>query len=292
MLNDMITRRQHAPVFVSLPSFGISAFTSRHAPDFYMPAATHAFEKICFVEDGCGELQNADGAVEIEQGAIIRVPAELRHRFVDRPGSPMTLSVLCISPSALSALPTATHLWRELLDRMPHGRRLQVSNSYIAAEYRRLFRSIVLELGHNRIGREAAVLAIATQLIVLVLRTADDHSPPNTSRVSIAFVSSIGELDGRFSELLRISELAEKAGMSYRAYTENFRRYKGMTVTQYVTQRRIEFAKQRMAETGDILGSALESGFGDLSHFYRVFKRQVGYTPQEFIRIHGRSADA
>ncbi len=267
-----------------MPTLGISAFTSQHAVDFCMPFGSSVFDKICFVEEGSGELQNADSALEIAKGDLVRVPADLLHRFVDRPGAPMTLSVLCVEASALTSPVSVQQTWRELLAIMPFRRRLHVANAYFHGEYRRLFRSIVLELGTNRTGREAAVFALATQLIILVRRTAEGPVDDRAFGLSAAFVSSVAELEARFAEPLQIGDLADNAGMSYRTYTHSFRRYKGMTVRQYLTHLRIEFAKRRMVESGDILGSALESGFGDLGHFYRVFKRQVGCTPQEFIR--------
>ncbi|MEX0613479.1 MAG: helix-turn-helix transcriptional regulator [Pirellulales bacterium] len=167
---------------------------------------------------------------------------------------------------------------------MPTPLRLRVANAYFHGEFRRLFRSIVLELGTNRTGREAAVFSLATRLIILARRTAEGQVEDHAAcRLSAVFLDSIAELEERFVQPLQISDLADNAGMSYRSYTQKFRRYKGMTVRQYITHLRIEFAKLRMVETCEILGSALESGFGDLGHFYRVFKRHVGCTPQEFI---------
>jgi AraC-like DNA-binding protein len=36
-------------------------------------------------------------------------------------------------------------------------------------------------------------------------------------------------------------------------------------------------------ETEDILYAVFESGFGDVAHFYRVFKKILGCTPKQFI---------
>ena len=38
-----------------------------------------------------------------------------------------------------------------------------------------------------------------------------------------------------------------------------------------------------MLETEDVLFAAFEAGFGDLTHFYRVFKKTAGCTPKQFI---------
>ncbi|MFL5263636.1 MAG: helix-turn-helix domain-containing protein, partial [Anaeromyxobacteraceae bacterium] len=57
----------------------------------------------------------------------------------------------------------------------------------------------------------------------------------------------------------------------------------GQTVTQYLAERRVDYAKRLMLETDDILFASAEAGFGDLTHFYRVFKRLTGLTPKQFI---------
>lgn len=280
----MNIRPRRLPVAVSMTPLGISAFTSRHAPDFRMPLMSHTYEKLCFVEAGRGKLQWNDQAVWLEQGAIARVPAQIEHRFVDDANAAMTLSVLCIDPTVIETNSDAIGLWRELAALMPMGTILMVGNTYLQNEIRRLFRSVTLELGQNREARSAMIVALAVQLLVMLRRGLEEAPQQQVSQPSSAFLSSVAELEDRFADTLRIGELAQRAGMCYRSFTSCFRRHKGMTVIQYVTQRRIEFSQRRMLETGDILGSALESGFHDLSHFYRVFKRIVGHTPLEFIR--------
>ena len=43
---------------------------------------------------------------------------------------------------------------------------------------------------------------------------------------------------------MKIEELAGLANMSYRSYTEQFKRRTGKTVTQYLAERRVEYAKR------------------------------------------------
>jgi AraC-like DNA-binding protein len=51
-----------------------------------------------------------------------------------------------------------------------------------------------------------------------------------------------------------------------------------------MTQKRLNFACERLLASEDVLSSALESGFADLSHFYRVFHHHRGMTPLAFLR--------
>jgi AraC-like DNA-binding protein len=275
---------QNAPVRVTLPEFGISAFTSRHASDFRMTEISNEYDKLGFVDAGAGDLIYSGRKMAIKAGSILHIPSGVRHQFVDNADSPLTLSVLCIDPTSLTKV-ADRQIWDQFVEFLPMGRQFSVSNAYFETEVRRLFRSLILELGQHRVGREPMVHALAVQLLVVARRILEEQAAGQRHQPSAAFLSSIAEVDDRFADSLPIKDLAERAGMCYRSYTETFRRYKGMTVTQYITQRRLEFSQRRMLETGDILGSALASGFRDLSHFYRIFKRHIGRTPREYIRV-------
>jgi AraC-like DNA-binding protein/mannose-6-phosphate isomerase-like protein (cupin superfamily) len=284
--DTMTIKLRKIPVPVSLPAFGISAFTSRHAADFRMPEVSHSYDKLCFVEAGTGVLMHGAGALNVAAGSVLRVPAHVSHRFVDNASAPMTLSVLCIGQQVMVS-PDDRELWSQVVSHLPSGRQVAIANAYFESELRRLFRSIVLELGQERLSRNAMIHALTVQLVVLVRRIVEEQLADHQPKPSQGFLSSVAEIDDRFADTLQIKDLARRAGMCYRSYTESFRRHKGMTVTQYITQRRLEFSQRLMLETGDIMGSALASGFSDLSHFYRVFKRHIGHTPLEYIRLHG-----
>jgi AraC-like DNA-binding protein len=275
---------QKTPVCVTLPEFGISAFTSRHASDFRMPEIANEYDKLCFVDAGAGDLVFSGKKMAIRAGSILHIPSEVKHQFVDNADAPLTLSVLCIDPASLTDV-ADRQVWDQFVELLPMGRQFSVSNAYFETEVRRLFRSLILELGQHRVGRDTMVRALAVQLLVITRRILEEQSGEQQHQPSPSFLSSIAEVDDRFADSLQIKDLAARAGMCYRSYTETFRRYKGMTVTQYITQRRLEFSQRRMLETGDILGSALASGFRDLSHFYRIFKRHIGRTPREYIRL-------
>ena len=99
-----------------------------------------------------------------------------------------------------------------------------------------------------------------------------------------AFARSLAHLDATFTQPVRIAALAAIAGVSYRRYTDLFRRRMGCTVVDHVTRLRLAFAQQRLTETGNILFAAIDAGFGDLSSFYRAFKRATGTTPGRYLK--------
>jgi AraC family transcriptional regulator len=82
---------------------------------------------------------------------------------------------------------------------------------------------------------------------------------------------------------LSLSEIAQVAGLSQYYFSQLFKQATGITVHQYVTQQRIERAKQllkhRHLSLSDI---AVRCGFADQSHFTKVFRKVVGIPPKPY----------
>ena len=143
---------------------------------------------------------------------------------------------------------------------------------------------MLVEQLQRREGSQAALWCQLVQLLLFLMRINQEQqklsaADPRTT----ALAGSIYFIDNNFFRPIKVDELATLANLSYRSYTEQFKRSTGKTVTQYVSEIRVEYAKRIMMETEDIMYAALESGFGDLAHFYRVFKKTTGSTPKRFI---------
>lgn len=91
------------------------------------------------------------------------------------------------------------------------------------------------------------------------------------------------ELDRSPVQPHSLAELAQQAGCSREHLCRRFKRHTGVSVVAYLQQRRIESALRRLAASREpVLDIALACGFGDLSHFNRVFRRLVGCAPRQW----------
>jgi AraC family transcriptional regulator len=64
-----------------------------------------------------------------------------------------------------------------------------------------------------------------------------------------------------------------------------FRQHYGCTVGDFVRDRRVSFAKERIRSGTPLAEVAAEAGFADQSHFTRTFRIATGMTPAEFRRL-------
>lgn len=275
---------------VLLEDGAIHVFESRHAPGFEMEMGAWDFDKICFVRQGRCNLVKAGEATSLRADQVLLVPTGLRHRFEDDPADPATLVVICFRPETLLPLPDQhvgyLRLRNALLDAPP----LDSAQSHRKDEIRSCLQRMVFEQTTARAGHATATWGLLLQLLVMLARTADEAATRNSlAPEAKAFARSLDFLDENFTEPIRIANLAAMAGVSYRHYTTLFRAEKGVTVNAYVTGLRVDFAKKRLVETGNIAFAALDAGFADLSHFYRVFKAATGVTPGGYMQAQVKS---
>lgn len=82
---------------------------------------------------------------------------------------------------------------------------------------------------------------------------------------------------------LRVTELAELAGVSESHFIRSFRKATGTSPIDWLRRERITQAKRRLVETGDpIKQIARQVGYSDQFYFSRDFKQFTGRTPTEY----------
>ena len=91
-------------------------------------------------------------------------------------------------------------------------------------------------------------------------------------------------LDSRFTEDGCLDGAAKVCGVTRRRFCDIFAARYGITPGRYVTVRRIEYAKKLLSSKELSVSDAAElCGFSDVYYFSKVFKREAGTTPSEYI---------
>jgi len=104
-----------------------------------------------------------------------------------------------------------------------------------------------------------------------------ESSPP-------AWLDRIRErLHAEYRGSVRVTSLADEAGVHPVHAARVFRRHHGRTIGQYVHALRIEDARRALAAgTRSLTSIALATGFADQAHFSRRFKEIVGVPPGRY----------
>ncbi len=86
-----------------------------------------------------------------------------------------------------------------------------------------------------------------------------------------------------YTEEIYVQEIASKLNMSVASFSRYFKHHTRKTFSDYVTEIRIGHACRLLMEnTQSISEISYQSGFDNLSNFYRHFKKTIGIIPKEY----------
>ncbi|PAW63679.1 MAG: hypothetical protein B9S36_04280 [Verrucomicrobiia bacterium Tous-C2TDCM] len=143
------------------------------------------------------------------------------------------------------------------------------------------------ELGLDRYeGNITLLAAFALQLSDLLNRllTEENHSEPQIVVKAKRF------LNAHLEEKLTLDAVASHVGVSPFYFCKLFKQATGMTLTEYVNRRRIEWAKRKLINPNSrVTEVAFDVGFQSVSQFNRSFLKYVGVSPTRFRGIGGES---
>jgi AraC family L-rhamnose operon regulatory protein RhaS len=269
------------PLAISPTIGGILFAESIHDDDFTMSLRVDPFHKIIYVLRGQIAYHDSgtDETLTVEQGGVLIVPAAVAHRIEDQ--SPSTLLLLCLDPGFCTKESGLQEVWRSMLAHRPHRLR---ANRTIRLQVEATWRRALLEHAHQRIGGTLYERTLAAQMLVTLARLpAISDNSDATTRVEAV----VREIRETFFDPWDLDRAAGRAALSRRRFSTLFRQSTGKSFTAFVTARRLEHAG-KLLQAGDhsIVGVMFACGFNDLSHFYRLFRKNYGYPPGQGSATH------
>jgi AraC-like DNA-binding protein len=140
---------------------------------------------------------------------------------------------------------------------------------------------------HRRPSDHSVLLSRAAlhTLLVSLIRDAGQCSADNISPAIQACTQAIQQ---QLSAPPTVAQLACQAQLSETAFRKRFRRETGCSPLDYITRRRIQEAKQRLAQRDACIKVvAHDLGFSSRQYFSTVFKRITGISPGAYLRRQG-----
>ncbi|MBQ6399586.1 MAG: helix-turn-helix transcriptional regulator [Clostridia bacterium] len=105
---------------------------------------------------------------------------------------------------------------------------------------------------------------------------------------SEVIAAAMGYINSHYQEEVTLDDVASFAGFSRYYFSRSFKKQTGYSFKDYLCQKRVQVAMDLLIRTNRPMRDiALESGFGSVATFNRVFREKKGCTPSQYRAIYG-----
>lgn len=306
LLSDILSRLQLAGTLYFRTSF--TSPWSIAVPPFENVARFHfAHRGRCFVR-----VTGAEEPVQLEQGDLIIIMRGAGHTLFCDPRTENTAVQLdrVVQESGFTGSGTLVYgelgtdqetqlvcghfafeknAFHPLFNALPDHIHVRNYGSAAGTWMENTLRVIGAEAGNGQMGSDMIALKLSEIVFAQALRTyltsSAGDKPVLAGFADPAIARALEAIHMNPSHAWSLETLARTAGLSRTAFASRFTATMSNTPMGYVTQWRMQIARQRLAESRlPIIDIAEEAGYQSEAAFGRVFKKQLGVAPAGYRR--------
>lgn len=267
-------------------------FEIQHKRDTYLKEVElhhHDFYEIFFLVSGDVSYSIEGKIYRVLPGDVMFVSPKELHQVVIRTDSEAyERYVLWIDPAMLSRLSTETTNLEKCLNPNKEDYNNQLRAPLESMNIiRGLMDSIYRESDCTGYGGDVLQESLIAQLLVLLNRLADTDGDKyeEYAYTSSLVAGVIDHVNEHYGEALTLDELADRLYVSKYHLSHEFRKQMGTGVYHYIQKKRVQIARQFLAQGEKPNAVYRKCGFADYAGFYRAFKAEYGAGPREFATI-------
>lgn len=104
------------------------------------------------------------------------------------------------------------------------------------------------------------------------------------NNINSTVTSLLSYISDNLAEDLSLEKLASEVNISKHYLCSLFKKNTGITIHNYISSRRIAYAKKLLLQGDSITEISEKTGFNSLSNFTRTFRRITGISPSNYIK--------
>lgn len=260
-------------------------YISQHiAPSLEAKMHRHEAWELYFVTHGSGIRMTGDTLMPFSEGDVVLIPPSMPHYWEYKSESAndsgeITYLMVAFSPGLIDK---CMAVFPEIRNKL-YGQILPAEAlKYGAGSSVEIKHSLKRMKDLDDIGQLSEMIRL-----IPIIFTTKDHSligKPIKIERDIRRMQQVAEyVMAHYVHHITLDDIATHIGMNRSAFCTFFKRNKGMTFSQFVTQYRLETAcellKTSQKQVSEICFAV---GFNDLPHFIRVFTATYGMSPTKF----------
>jgi len=240
------------------------------------PNHFHDYYVIGFIENGQRYLQCNNHEYIVKAGDLVVFNPMDTHTCEQADGKPLDYRSINVQPEIMQKavleitgddrMPrfTQTVLYRSELAGCLHDLHLMILEEATDFKKEELFLLLIEQL--LRECSDAPISVLPTEP-ALMMKTVCDY------------------LETNYAKTITLDDLSELAGLSKYYFLRSFTRQKGISPYSYLETIRIGRAKKLLEKGVPPIDVAFQTGFSDQSHFSNFFKKLIGLTPKQYMKI-------
>ena len=244
----------------------------------------HDAWELYYVVHGYGTRMAGDALQPFSAGDVVLIPPGMFHRWIYEPDSADDAGHVRYLMAAFSHsfVERCMEVFPELRNRLA-GVVFPTEALKFGAESSRTIRKILAGMNNlDELGRLCEMFRLLP-----VVFTSSDHTlagrPMRIERDVRRMQHICAYVMAHYVHTISLDDIAAEIGMNRSAFCSYFKRCKGVTFSQFVTQYRLntacELLKHSQKQVSEICFTV---GFNDLPHFIRVFKKATGLSPSRY----------
>lgn len=244
----------------------------------------HDAWELYYIVRGYGNRMAGDTLQPFSAGDVVLIPPGMFHRWIYEPDSADDAGRVRYLMAAFSHsfVERCMEVFPELRNRLA-AVVFPTEALKFGTESSRTIRKILA--GMNNLD-ELSRLCEMFRLLPVVF-TSSDHTfagrPMRIERDVRRMQHICAYVMAHYVHTISLDDIAEEIGMNRSAFCSYFKRCKGVTFSQFVTQYRLntacELLKHSQKQVSEICFTV---GFNDLPHFIRVFRKAMGISPTAY----------
>ncbi|MCI8308222.1 MAG: AraC family transcriptional regulator [Lachnospiraceae bacterium] len=158
-------------------------------------------------------------------------------------------------------------------------------SSYNLKEYIRITDRYIQTRNSNESGCELMSLCIMMELLLLTNRLYGISKTKKYDNIMPRIViDSMKYIDENINSELTLDKISVSINYSPNYISSEFKKHTGLSLREYILDKRIEYAKKLLVEGKNVSDACLLSGFNDYSNFIRSFKKKTGISPGHYTK--------
>ena len=237
--------------------------------------------QINYITEGSGTFETSEGKFQVVPGSILILRPGVWHRYKPDPSTGWNEHYIGFNGEF------CRNLFNEGF--------FQQNKPVVYVGFQESLLQIFLEIiqlvkdektGHQQVCAANSILALSKILSVLRNQEFAGKNIERTIRKACMYFRE------NLNTNVNIEQLAKELNVGYSYFRQMFRKYTGISPTQYHLSLRIQKAKDLLVSTDQSFKEiAIDLGFESYFYFSRIFKDKTGKSPMEFRKEHLHSVN-